>query len=741
MELNDFSNNIPKGNNLSISMLIENDIEKNNKYSPKTILEYTPLPLKDIEERKIYQWVKDKSVTKCYNCLIEFSLTNRKHHCRNCGKIFCGSCSNYYVELPKNIETVPMELNIFDYKNYIKLYGSERVCVGCHAKIVELKELSQSMQIFEMLPLDILDYRNISHVCRAWNKIAKYYLSRFREIQYYFPDHIFSRRDRDILYINRNHFSGHSKWLLQLICSIDWDIDKPIRKEILDLVKNKQKSVSCWSLLCTRSCQEGLQLEDIIIILYKQITYVPLIRYLFSTLENTPIEELQCYLSWLVNSLYFYKDFTPIINDIEKFLINKAKSNIDLCNSLFWTITQQIYNPNGQVYFSQLRQKLVKGLDKNNYKLFQNGYDFTSNLIQVCNNNVGNELVSIQKYLSELDLEHRKDFKLPINFNRIFLGFDIDNIRILDSKTKPILLPCKYLQDSNTKPYYIMLKKEDIRKESIIMLLVKLIDIYIKKEENLDLFITSYNILPISHEYGYIEFVKDSYTLYDIRENLGFSIQNFILEKSPDMSIKEFRDKFTKSCAAYCVITYLLGIGDRHLDNIMVTSDGKLFHIDYGYILGRDPKYISPEIRLTTEMIDAMGGINSNNYVLFKDYCGRAYNCIRRHANVFYILLLGITQFQPELEDSSITADYIKNYIINRFIPGESYKDADLQFRYKIDSNSNTYGESLIDFFHKKNKRSSGLTPSESKEIGEIVKEKAYIIGDYVKNAFSGLFS
>ncbi|RZF30132.1 hypothetical protein EVC45_08960 [Paraburkholderia sp. UYCP14C] len=39
-------------------------------------------------------WIADNKVTRCTSCKRSFTMTFRKHHCRNCGRIFCDACSS-----------------------------------------------------------------------------------------------------------------------------------------------------------------------------------------------------------------------------------------------------------------------------------------------------------------------------------------------------------------------------------------------------------------------------------------------------------------------------------------------------------------------------------------------------------------------------------------------------------------------------------------------------------------------
>lgn len=45
-------------------------------------------------------WVPDAEARTCTICGIKFTITNRRHHCRQCGQVVCGKCSNKKKELP-----------------------------------------------------------------------------------------------------------------------------------------------------------------------------------------------------------------------------------------------------------------------------------------------------------------------------------------------------------------------------------------------------------------------------------------------------------------------------------------------------------------------------------------------------------------------------------------------------------------------------------------------------------------
>ena len=87
------------------------------------------------------------------------------------------------------------------------------------------------------------------------------------------------------------------------------------------------------------------------------------------------------------------------------------------------------------------------------------------------------------------------------------------------------------------------------------------------------------------------------------------------------------------AAAGYSVITYLLGVGDRHLDNLLLSESGHLIHVDFGYILGRDPKVFPPPMKLNKEMVEGMGGTSSIEYQRFREHCYNAFLALRRYAS------------------------------------------------------------------------------------------------------------
>ncbi|XP_041368411.1 lateral signaling target protein 2 homolog [Gigantopelta aegis] len=46
------------------------------------------------------EWIPDDMSPNCMACAVPFTFVRRRHHCRNCGKIFCSRCSSNAVPLP-----------------------------------------------------------------------------------------------------------------------------------------------------------------------------------------------------------------------------------------------------------------------------------------------------------------------------------------------------------------------------------------------------------------------------------------------------------------------------------------------------------------------------------------------------------------------------------------------------------------------------------------------------------------
>ncbi len=105
----------------------------------------------------------------------------------------------------------------------------------------------------------------------------------------------------------------------------------------------------------------------------------------------------------------------------------------------------------------------------------------------------------------------------------------------------------------------------------------------------------------------------------------------------PYMIRKSVMETYVKSCAGYCVVTYILGVGDRHLDNLLLHPTGHFFHCDYSFILGHDPKKYLP-LRITEDMVNGMGGRGSDNYAMFLSLTCAAFLIFRRPESVRHLM-------------------------------------------------------------------------------------------------------
>jgi hypothetical protein len=150
-----------------------------------------------------------------------------------------------------------------------------------------------------------------------------------------------------------------------------------------------------------------------------------------------------------------------------------------------------------------------------------------------------------------------------------------------------------------------------------------------------------------------------------------------------------------------CVATFVLGIGDRHNDNIMLTRDGRLFHIDFGHFLGNYKKKFgfkreTAPFVFTPDFAYIMGGKDAEPYKRFVATACRAYNIIRRHANLILSLFaMMLSTGIPELQ----TQDDLE-YLKDALLIGETEQEATKYFETLIKEALASRATRSNNFFH-----------------------------------------
>jgi phosphatidylinositol kinase/protein kinase (PI-3 family) len=208
---------------------------------------------------------------------------------------------------------------------------------------------------------------------------------------------------------------------------------------------------------------------------------------------------------------------------------------------------------------------------------------------------------------------------------------------VMDSKMRPIWIVAENVCPFGDDIHMIYKQGDDLRQDMLILQMIKIFDT-VWKDNGYDLRMNPYGCINMESKMGLIEVVTQAITIANIQKTYlsaarsAFdkrSLLKWLREKNPEEEkLKRAIEEFTHSCAGYCVATYVLGVADRHSDNIMLRENGQLFHIDYGHILGnfKEKWGISRErvpFVLTSDFVYVItnGTENDEEFSKFQEMC------------------------------------------------------------------------------------------------------------------------
>ena len=524
----------------------------------------------------------------------------------------------------------------------------------------------------------------------------------------YGPTQELNAEEKDLIWKFRHHLTRDKRALTKFVKSVAWHDQTEARQAVQLLPK--------WT---------EIDVDDALELLGPTFDNPAVRAYAVDRLRESDDEELLLYLLQLVQALKFEKiSPEPQIgtnqdSSLERFLISRATNDLMLGNFLHWYLMVECDDRSpdqvkehrklfAKVEFDFMAEliKLPEGAERRKTFLRQ-GELITvlskiSKEIRFSREDRPRKLQRLKKYLADPRNElttFDPPLPLPLDPSVFIVGCYPEESLVFKSSLYPLLI---HFKTSDGRKYPMFFKTgDDLRQDQLVIQIISLMDRLLRKE-NLDLKLSPYRILATSANAGAVQFVP-SMSLAAASAKYKGSILAYLRVNNPDgtadLGVRpSAMDTYLKSCAGYCVITYLLGVGDRHLDNLLLAPSGHFFHADFGYILGRDPKPFAPQMKLCKEMVEGMGGSTSPHYAAFKSYCFTAYTTLRKSSNL--ILNLFSLMVDANIPDIKVEPGRVVEKVRERFHLEMSEEEAIRHFEGLIVDSVGSIFPVVIDTIH-----------------------------------------
>lgn len=467
-----------------------------------------------------------------------------------------------------------------------------------------------------------------------------------------------------------------------------------------------------------------IDIEDALELLGSNFKNPGVRTYAVERLKKANDSELELYLLQLVQALRYESlmggstDFSIVelneslaigqsssvmsdaLTPLSQFLVERALLNDRLGSFLYWYLTTEARdNKPGSIY-KRILDYYLKNVKNHG---LQREIELVKDLVHLCvkvkaSRETTPKKIELLQSLLETKFKTFQPTRLPLDPSIEVCGTIPQECSVFKSSLSPLKITFK---TTNGGKYALMFKVgDDLRQDQLVIQIILLMN-KLLLNENVNLQLSPYKILATGPTEGAIQFIPNSTLASVLAEYHG--ILPYLRHHAPDPSnelgvLESVMDTFVKSCAGYCVITYILGVGDRHLDNLLICPDGHFFHADFGYFLGQDPKPFPPLMKLPPQIIEAFGGADSANYGKFKNYCFVSYSILRKNSNL--ILNLFELMRDSSIPDIKLEPDRAVFKVKEKFCLDMSEEEAIIHFQTLINDSVSALLPMVIDRLH-----------------------------------------